>query len=147
MNTMKHVVVAALVAAGSLTATAAANAQATKPATHAKKMASTTHIRGDAKLKAEAKVKEGDAMATAMKEVPNGKIESGEIERENGKLIYSFDMKVPGKSGGEEVNVGAMTGGVVAHEHETAKAEKAEKAEAKMEAKEHKTMEHKTMKP
>lgn len=145
MNATRHLVVAALVAAGSLAATTVANAQAAKPTTHSRKMAATaTHIRGDAKLKAEAKVKEGEAMATAMKEVPNGKIESGEIERENGKLIYSFDMKVPGKSGVEEVNVDAMTGGVVAKEHETAKQEK---AEAKMEAKEHKAMEHKTTKP
>lgn len=143
MNTTRHLLAAAIVAAGSFTAAAAAHAQAAKPAPHAKH-AAATHVSGDPKLKAEAKVKEGDAMATAMKEVPNGKIESGEIERENGKLIYSFDMKVPGKSGVEEVNVDAMTGGVVAHEHETAKAEK---AEAKMEAKEHKAMEHKPTKP
>jgi uncharacterized membrane protein YkoI len=106
--------------------------------------ATATHIRGDAKLKAEAKVSESDAIATAEKQVPNGKVEKGEIERENGKLIYSLDVKVPGKSGVEEVNVDAMTGGVVAKEHETAKQEK---AEAKMEAKEHKAMEKKTTKP
>jgi uncharacterized membrane protein YkoI len=134
MNTTRHLLAAAIVAVGSFSVAAAASAQAAKPATHARHAATTaTHVTGDAKLKAEAKVKEGDAMTTAMKEVPNGKIESGEIERENGKLIYSFDIKVPGKSGIEEVNVDAMTGGVIAHQHETPKAEK---KEAAMEAKE-----------
>ena len=83
-------------------------------------------MKGDAKLKAEAKVSEADAIATALKEVPDGKIESAEIERESGKLIYSFDIKAAGKSGVEEVNVDASTGTVVKKEHESAKAEKAE---------------------
>jgi uncharacterized membrane protein YkoI len=130
MNTTRHLLAAAVVAVGSFTIAAAAHAQGAKPAPHAAK---TTHVSGDAKLKAEAKVKEADAIAIAMKEVPNGKIQSGEIEREGGKLIYSFDIKVPGKSGIEEVNVDAMTGGLVKHEHETPKAEK---KEAAMEAKE-----------
>jgi len=56
----------------------------------------------------------------------------GEIEREGGKLIYSFDMKVPGKSGIDEVNIDAMTKQLVSHQHETPKAEHAEaKADAK----------------
>jgi len=131
MNTTRHLFAAAVVAVGSLTATAVVHAQAAKHEKHP--AATATHITGDAKLKAEAKVKEAEAIAIAQKEVPNGKIESGEIEREHGKLIYSFDMKVPGKSGIEEVNVDAMTGGIVAHEHETPKAEK---KEAAMEAKE-----------
>jgi uncharacterized membrane protein YkoI len=132
MNTTRHLLAATVVAVGSFTVAASAHAQAAKPATHAM----TTHISGDAKLKAEAKVKEAEAIAIARKEVPTGKIESGEIERENGKLIYSFDIKVPGKSGIEEVNVDAMTGGLVAHEHETPKAEKQEAAkEAKEKAK------------
>ena len=130
MNTTKHLLAAAVVAVGSFTVAATAHAQAKPAAPHA---AMIPHVSGDAKLKAEAKVKEADAVAIAMKEVPNGKIQSGEIEREGGKLIYSFDIKVPGKSGIEEVNVDAMTGGLVAHEHETPKAEK---KEAAMEAKE-----------
>ena len=130
MNVTRHLLAAAVVAVGSFAA-AVAHAQAAKPASHAM----TTHVSGDAKLKAEAKVKEAEAIAIARKEVPTGKIESGEIERENGKLIYSFDIKVPGKSGIEEVNVDATTGSLVAHEHETPKAEK---KEAAMEAKEKK---------
>ena len=70
-------------------------------------------------LMAEATITEAAASATAMKEVPGGKIESHELERENGKLIYSFDLSVADKEGIEEVNVDAMTGAMVAHEHET----------------------------
>jgi uncharacterized membrane protein YkoI len=81
-----------------------------------------------------------DARAMAIKTVPNATVQAGEIEREGGKLIYSFDIKVPKKSGVEEVNVDAMTGTVVKKEHESAKAEKAEMkkeaAEMKKEAKE-----------
>ncbi len=55
-----------------------------------------------------------------------------EIEREGGKLIYSFDMKVAHKSGIDEVNIDAMTGKLIANQHETPKDEKAEaKADAK----------------
>src|SRR5262249_25057059 len=73
-----------------------------------------------------AKVSEQAARATALSEVPNGKVESHELEKENGKLIYSFDIKAPGKSGVQEVNVDAMTGKVLNTHHETAAAEKKE---------------------
>jgi uncharacterized membrane protein YkoI len=83
-------------------------------------------IRGSGKLKAEAKISGDSAKKVALAQVPNGKIQSGEIEHEKGKLIYSFDVKVAGKSGIEEVNVDALTGAVVAKAHESAAAEKAE---------------------
>jgi Peptidase propeptide and YPEB domain len=83
-------------------------------------------------LRKEAKVTEADARKIALAAVPNGKVQSHELERENGKLIYSYDIKVAGKPGVEEVNVDAVTGEIVAHEHEDAKAEgKEKKAEAK----------------
>jgi uncharacterized membrane protein YkoI len=136
MPTRKALFVAAAVAVGSLAVATTSGAQ--QPMKHAATV--EVHVKGSAKLKSEAKVSEADAIATAQKEVPDGKIESGEIEREGGKLIYSFDIKVPKKSGVEEVNVDAMTGTVVKKEHESAKAEKAEmkkeQAEAKKEAKE-----------
>ena len=138
MHTRKALFVAAAVAVGSLALAGTAGAQQMKHAT------SQVRVKGNAKLKSEAKVSEADAIATAQKEVPDGKIESAEIEREGGKLIYSFDIKVPKKSGVEEVNVDAVSGTVVKKEHETAKEEKAEmkkeakemKADAKKEAKE-----------
>jgi uncharacterized membrane protein YkoI len=89
-----------------------------------------------ATLLKEAKVSEATARATALARVPNGSVKSSEIERENGKLIYSFDITVPGKTGIEEVNVNAIDGSVVGQEHETPKSEKKESA---AEAKEKKT--------
>ena len=90
-------------------------------------------IKGSAALKARAKVSSDSAKKVALAQVPNGKVRSGEIEDEKGKLIYSFDIAVAGKSGVEEVNVDALTGAVVSHEHESAKAERAEaKAEKAM---------------
>ena len=88
-----------------------------------------------ATLMKEAKVSEATARATALAQVPNGTVKSSEIERENGKLIYSFDITVPGKTGIDEVNVNAIDGSVVARSHEGAKAEKKEKAEEAKEKK------------
>jgi len=138
MHITRHLLFATVVTVGSLAFATTSGAQ--QPMKHAATV--KIHVKGDTKLKSEAKVSEADAIATAEKAVPDGKIESGEIEREGGKLIYSFDIKVPKKSGVEEVNVDAMTGEVVKKEHETAKAEKAEMkkeaAEMKKEAKEKK---------
>src|SRR5690348_286853 len=100
-----------------------ASAQATRP---------RENVPGtsQAALRKEAKIAERDARKTALAAVPGGKVQSHELERENGKLIYSYDIKVAGKAGVEEVNVDAMTGQVVAHEHEGAKAEAKEKKAA-----------------
>jgi uncharacterized membrane protein YkoI len=88
-----------------------------------------------AALQAEAKVSMETARATALKQVPNGSIKSSELERENGKLIYSFDITVPGKSGIDEVNVNAIDGSVVNKQHETPASEKKEAAQEAKEKK------------
>ena len=88
-----------------------------------------------AALHREAKISEATARATALREVPNGTIKSSELEREHGKLIYSFDIGVPGKTGIEEIAVSAIDGSIVAREHETPALEK---KEAVLEAKERK---------
>jgi uncharacterized membrane protein YkoI len=79
-----------------------------------------------AQLAREARVNEAAARATALGRVPNGRVKSEELEREHGKLIYSYDISVPGRSGIEEVNVDAMTGAVIAHQHEGPREERAE---------------------
>ena len=112
---------------------------AAKPATQASTTAKT-HKRArkaesQATLQKEAKISEETARATALKEVPNGTVKSSELEREHGKLIYSYDITVPGKSGVEEVNVNAIDGSIVARKHESAKTER---KEATKEAKEKK---------
>ncbi len=107
-----------------------------KARTVAKRHSTMKKEESQSALQKEAKISEETARATALKEVPNGSVKSSELERENGKLIYSYDITVPGKTGIEEVNVNAMTGAVVAKTHESPKAEKKEAAkEAKEKAK------------
>jgi len=86
-------------------------------------------------LKTQAKVAEEAAAKTALAKVPKGEIASVELEREKGKLLYSYDIKVPGKKGVEEVHVDAMTGKFLSMEHESPENEKKEAAdEAKAKA-------------
>ena len=82
-----------------------------------------------AALVKQATVTESDAARTAESHIKHGRIQAVELENEGGKLIYSYELKVPGKSGIEEVNVDAKTGKVVSTEHETPKAEKKEAAQ------------------
>jgi uncharacterized membrane protein YkoI len=58
------------------------------------------------------------AMRIALARVPGGTITEAELEEEDGRLIYSFEIKVAGKSGEEEVHIDAKTGEVVKVEHE-----------------------------
>ena len=88
-----------------------------------------------AALVKQATVSESDAAKTAEARVKHGRIEAVELENEGGKLIYSYELKVAGKSGVEEVNVDAKTGKVVSTEHESAKTEKKEAAQEKKETK------------
>jgi uncharacterized membrane protein YkoI len=117
-------------AAKTMPAATKAAPAAARPAQASVKTAAKTE--SQATLRKEAKINMTTARATALKEVPNGRVSKSELEREGGKLIYSFDIRVAGKSGIEEVNVDAVTGAVVSHEHETAKTEaKEKKAEKK----------------
>ena len=80
-----------------------------------------------ADLQKEAKISMKKAQEIALKRVKDGKIASSELEREHGKLIYSFDIKTS-KPGVTEVNVDAITGKVIAVQQETPKQEAKEKA-------------------
>ena len=60
--------------------------------------------------------------------MPKGKIDGVELEMENGKLMYSYDLKTAGKSGIDEVNVDAITGKIIGFSHESPAAEKKEAA-------------------
>ena len=86
-------------------------------------------------LQSQAKVTEETAAKTALAKVPKGTISSVELEREKGKLLYSYDITVPGQKGVEEVHVDAMTGKYLSKEHESAAAEKKEAAEEAKEGK------------
>ena len=78
-----------------------------------------------AALSKEAKITMEEAQKTALAKEP-GKIKSKELEREKGRLIYSFDIKTA--DGIHEVNIDAMTGEVVEDTVESAAAEAKEKA-------------------
>lgn len=66
----------------------------------------------------EAAVTANAAIETARAAIPGAKILSAELEREDGALIYTFDMKIEGRAGIEEVHVDAFTGEVLAREHD-----------------------------
>ncbi len=119
------------VAGAQATGTYKSTAKPASKTTTAKRHMAVKKAESQAALQKEAKISEETARATALKEVPNGTVKSSELEREHGKLIYSFDINVPGKTGIEEVNVNAIDGSVVAHEHETPKMEKKEAAQEK----------------
>lgn len=69
------------------------------------------------------KITEDSAAKIAQARVMNGTIRGVELERERGKLIYSYELKVPHRSGIEEVNIDAMTGAIVNIEHESPESE------------------------
>ena len=64
----------------------------------------------EAQLRAEAKVTKNDAEKTALAKVPKGTIKDGELEKENGRLIWSFDIAMPHSRNITEVQVDAKTG-------------------------------------
>jgi DNA-binding beta-propeller fold protein YncE len=75
----------------------------------------------------QAKVTEAAARKAALAKAPRGTVKEVELEREKGRLIFSYDISVPGVKGVTEVNVDAVTGAVVGVEHEDEAAEAREK--------------------
>src|SRR6266540_4186512 len=95
---------------------------AKKPGVH-----KTKKVETQADLMKEARVSMDSARAIALARVPGTTVKSGEIERENGRLIYSFDLETAGRSGIDEVNVNARTGKIVGKvQHEGPKTERKE---------------------
>jgi len=82
-------------------------------------------------LSGEAKITRAQAEQTALAKVPGGTIKEGELEKEKGKLIWSFDIATPGTKDITEVAVDAVTGNVVAVDKETPKDEAKEKKKEK----------------
>jgi hypothetical protein len=74
----------------------------------------------ESQLQAKAKITKADAQATALTQVPNGTVKDCELERERGRLIWSFGFTTPDSKDITEVNVDALTGAVVNVEHEKA---------------------------
>ncbi len=78
-----------------------------------------------AKLAGQAKITMEQAREAALRRAP-GTVESSELEREQGKLVYSFDIR---NAHGTitEVQVSAINGKIVRVEHENKQQEAAEK--------------------
>ena len=51
------------------------------------------------------------------------RVVSAELEKEGGRLVYSFDVARRGHSGVEEIQIDARNGEIVSAKHETAKDE------------------------
>ena len=82
-----------------------------------------------AELQAQAKVTEAQARTLALTKAPGGKVKSSELEEENGHLIWSFDITMPGTKNITEVNVDAKDGSIVGVDIETPKYQAKEAAE------------------
>jgi uncharacterized membrane protein YkoI len=77
-----------------------------------------TDAQKEAKLQAQAKVSRTEAEKIALAKVPGGTITEGELEKEKGKVIWSFDIATPGTTDITEVQVDALNGQIVAIETE-----------------------------
>lgn len=89
----------------------------------------------EARLMAKARISQADAQATALAKVPNGTVKEGELEKEHGKLIWSFDITTPDSKDIQEVAVDAITGDVIAVDTETPADQAKEAAEDAAKAK------------
>ena len=96
--------------------------------------AATAKEKDDAKLLAKAKITKAAAEKTALTKAPDGTVKDAELEEENGRLVWSFDIARPGTKNITEVQVDALTGKIVLVEIETpkdqAKEAKGDKEEA-----------------
>jgi hypothetical protein len=81
------------------------------------------------------KLTRAQAQKVAVARAP-GTVESAELEKEHGKLVWSFDIKTS-KTDITEILVNANDGSIVAVQHETPAKEAAEKAKEKKEEKKH----------
>jgi uncharacterized membrane protein YkoI len=86
----------------------------------------------ESELMKQAKIDKKHAEKIALSQVLNGRFVSEEIEQENGKLVWSFDIAKTGTKNITEVQVDAVTGKIVSTKLETPAAQareaKADKA-------------------
>lgn len=82
-----------------------------------------------AQLLSQAKISKETAQASALAKVPGGTVKDGELEKEKGKLIWSFDIAIPDSKDIKEVAVDATTGDVIAVDTESPEAQAKEATE------------------
>ena len=79
----------------------------------------------------EATVSADSAIRVALARIPSGQVRQAALEREDDRLVYSFDIAVAGKAGIDEVLVDAKTGEVVEVAHESPEDEAREEKKEK----------------
>jgi uncharacterized membrane protein YkoI len=80
-----------------------------------------------AKLETKVKISKAEGEKIALAQALNGTIKEGELEKEKGRLIWSFDITTPSTKEITEVAVDALNGQVLGVAKETAKDEEKEK--------------------
>ena len=110
MNTVAAVVLSALVLGAGVAA-----AQSPTPMDSTKKAMQTPSYRRTVpdSLVAQAKITEDSARTLALSKVPNGVIQTLTLERRRGKLVWSFAIRDPAKSGNTQVLVDALDGSIM----------------------------------
>lgn len=95
-------------------------------------MAAMAFAQGEkqSELQSQAKISKQQAQQTALAK-EKGTIKSGELEKENGRIIYSFDIQT--SHGIREVNVDAVSGKVVEDSSESPADEQKEKQQEQKE--------------
>ena len=88
-----------------------------------------TAAESQSRLLAQARVTESQATATALSKVSKGTVMSVELEREHGRLVWSFDVAQPDTAGVTEIQVDATSGRIVSLKKES-QAEEAREAKA-----------------
>ena len=104
------------------------------PASADKLACSIKASKGATDLKKMAKISLETAQKAALAKQP-GTVSKSELEVEDGCLVYSFDIKIAGKSGAQEILVDAGNGKVLSSKHESAMKEAAEKMGDKLKPK------------
>ena len=73
------------------------------------------------------KLSRAEAEKDALTRAAGGTVKESELEKEHGRLVWSFDIATPGTNDITEVQVDAVTGEVVSVEKETPAQQQAEK--------------------
>lgn len=89
----------------------------------------TAKDKDQTKLEAKAKISKEAATKAALAKIPGGTVKECEIEKEDGKLVWSFDITTPDSKDITEVLVDANSGTVLSVEKETPEDQAKEKAD------------------
>ncbi|HKC46637.1 MAG TPA: PepSY domain-containing protein [Gemmatimonadales bacterium] len=117
MNTVASIVLSALVLGAGVSAAQTPTPDTTKKVMQQSMQAptQTPSYRRNVpdSLVAQAKITEDSARTLAMSKVPNGVIQTLTLERRRGKLVWSFAIRDPAKSGNTQVLIDALDGSIM----------------------------------